>query len=118
MTGTVADMRQDMQTLLPVEPHVTSSNEDGVPEYPTQDELYEEPDDGSTSGETTASDVIKFENLFIGDIVEVFWAGDNEWYEGSITDVDSVDRQFEVFYKSDSQKLWHNEKDYPVRTAD
>ena len=59
--------------------------------------------------------MIEFENLYIGDIVEVYWKGEDQWYEGSITDVDAVDRQFEVFYKTDSKKLWHDEKYYPVR---
>ena len=114
LTGTVADMRRDMQTLLPID--ITAA-----PEYPTQDEVYTDPGSctsDSCSEETTASDLIDFENLYIGDIVEVYWKGENTWFEGSITDVDAVDRQFEVFYKSDSQKLWHKPEDYPVRTAE
>ena len=103
LTGNVGDTRRDMQTLLPID------IDDGVPDYPTQDEVFTEPEsqtgDSSSSEETTASDVIEFENLYIGDIVEVYWKGENQWYEGSITDVDAVDRQFEVFYKSDSEKL-------------
>ena len=87
----------------------------GVPEYPTQDEVLSDPD--SSSEETTSSDLIDFDNLFIGDIVEVYWQGDNAWYEGHVTDVDAVDRLFEIHYKSDSQKLWHAPDDYPVRTA-
>ena len=71
----------------------------------------------SSSEETTASDVIEFEHLFLGDIVEVYWEGENKWYEGAITDVDAVERQFEVLYKSDSTKFWHNAKDYPVRAS-
>ena len=45
----------------------------------------------------------------------MYWKGEDQWFEGSITDVDAVDRQFEVFYKTDSKKLWHDEKYYPVR---
>ena len=116
LTGNVGDTRRDMQTLLPID------IDDGVPDYPTQDEVFTEPEsqtgDSSSSEETTASDVIEFENLYIGDIVEVYWKGENQWYEGSITDVDAVDRQFEVFYKSDSEKLWHKPEDYPVRTTE
>ena len=99
LTGNVADTRRDMQTLLPI---------DMAPEYPTQDEVFTsctEPESDTSSEETTMSDYIEFEHLYIGDIVEVYWSGENQWYEGHITDVDSVDRQFEVFYKSDSQKL-------------
>ena len=103
-----------MMTLLPEDPA------DKIPPCPTQDEVFTsctEPESDS-SDETTASDHIEFENLYIGDIVEVYWSGENQWYEGHITDVDAVDRQFEVFYKSDSQKLWHKPEDYPVRTAE
>ena len=114
LTGNVGDMKTAMQTLLPLDPCPDV-------EYPTQDaDGYEDVDDMSTSDEseeTTASDIIEFENLYIGDIVEVYWEGEDKWYEGTVQDVDAVDRQFEVFYKVDSQKLWHDAKYYPVRTA-
>ena len=60
---------------------------------------------GHSSEETTASEIIEFENLYIGDIVEVYWEGENKWFEGHITNVDAVDRLFEVFYKIDSEKF-------------
>ena len=116
LTGNVGDMKTDMQTLLPIDPCP------GV-RFPTQDpDAYEDPDESSDessdeSEETTASDIIEFEDLYIGDIVEVYWEGEDKWFEGTVQDVDAVDRQFEVFYKADSQKLWHDAKYYPVRTA-
>lgn len=113
LTGNVGDMRKDMQTLLAVDPNYDpEADEDGIPEYPTQDELFEEP---SSSSSEEAREVIEFEYLYIGDIVEVYWKGEDQWFEGNITDVDAVDRQFEIFYKADSKKLWHDEKYYPVR---
>ena len=106
-------MRKDMQTLLPVDPNYDpEADEDDTPEYPTQDELLEEP---SSSSSEEAREIIEFEHLYIGDIVEVYWKGEDQWFEGNITDVDAVDRQFEIFYKADSKKLWHDEKYYPVR---
>ena len=116
LTGNVGDMRRAMQTLLPVDPHHEPYDDDGEPKYPTQDELFDDEEE-SSSEETTASDIIEFEHLFLGDIVEVYWEGENQWYEGAITDVDAVERQFEVLYKSDSSKFWHNAKDYPVRAS-
>lgn len=115
LTGNVSDIKTAMRTLLPFDPST------GVPEFPTQEDVYEEEPDSCTSDEsseeTTASDIIEFEDLYLADIVEVYWEGENKWFEGTITDVDAVDRQFEVFYKSDSKKLWHEAKYYPVRTA-
>lgn len=111
LTGKVADIREELETLIPVDPDHNSDTDDlpddGVPEYPTQDEVYEDPDDlSSSSEETTATtEIIDFEHLYIGDIVEVYWKGDDKWYEGVITDVDAVDKQFEVLYRSDSKKL-------------
>ena len=40
-----------------------------------------------------------------------------EWFEGEIKDVDLGEEQFEVYYKSDDQTLWHNHLDYPVRAT-
>ena len=126
----IADMRSDMRQLLPVDPHRTAADEDDLPEYPTQDPLLmedqladkkiqadEDDEDSNSSEETTATEPIEFEHLLIGDIVEVYWKGEHTWFEGVITDVDAVDRLFEVLYKADSEKLWHCPKDYPVRDA-
>ena len=116
----VADMRDELRALLPNDTTSHSKFEqDGIPEHPTQDPLFLDPgsdeDDNNSSEETTATELIDFDHLFLGDIVEVYWQGEKTWFEGVITDVDSVDRTFEVLYKSDSEKFWHSEKDYPVR---
>ena len=116
LTGSVKDIRKEMEELLPVDPDYDEEAAAlGVPKYPTQDDVFSDP--GSSSEETTASDLIDFDHLYIGDIVEVYWQGENTWYEGHVIDVDAVDRLFEIHYKSDSQKLWHAPEDYPVRTS-
>ena len=72
LTGSVKDIRKAMEELLPVDPDYDAEAVAlGVPEYPTQDEVLSDPD--SSSEETTSSDLIDFDNLFIGDIVEVYW---------------------------------------------
>ena len=115
LTGSVKDIRKEMEGLLPVDPHYDEEAVAlGIPDYPTQDELFTDPE--SSSEETTASDLIDFDHLYLGDIIEVYWKGENTWFEGEVTDVDAVDRLFEVFYKADSQKLWHDPDDYPIRT--
>ena len=104
LTGSVKDIRKEMEGLLPVDPHYDEEAVAlGTPDYPTQDELFTDPD--SSSEETTASDLIDFDHLYLGDIIEVYWKGENTWFEGEVTDVDAVDRLFEVFYEADSQKL-------------
>ena len=102
-------MREKLKQLL-------SSRPSAAPAYPTQDEVYSD-NQSSSDEETTSSDIIKFKDLRIGDIVEVYWEGENEWFEGEVKDVDSGDQQFEVYYKSDDQTLWHNQSDYPVRAT-
>ena len=84
------------------------------PEYPTQDILLAE-DVCSSSDETTESEVLELEQLRVGDIVEVYWEGEHEWYEGECTNVDLREHQFEIVYVSDGVRLWHNAQDYPVR---
>ena len=106
----VADMRDELRALLPNDTTSHSKFEqDGIPEHPTQDPLFLDPgsdeDDNNSSEETTATELIEFDHLFLGDIVEVYWQGEKTWFEGVITDVDSVDRTFEVLYKSDSEKF-------------
>ena len=56
-----------METLLPVDPTYDQEAEElGIPQYPTQDEVFEEP---SSSSSEEAGEPIEFENLYIGDIV-------------------------------------------------
>ena len=107
-------MRRKLKPLLPTISAVEPAADNTVPEYPTQDELY---DDCEKSEETTATETIDFNNLFIGDIVEVYWEGEDNWFEGEVMDVDLVEEQFQIYYKTDDTTYWHNKVDYPVRTT-
>ena len=75
------------------------------PEYPTQDILLAE-EVCSSSGETTESEVLELEQMRVGDIVEVYWEGEHEWYEGECTNVDLREHQFEMVYSSDGVRCW------------
>ena len=76
LTGSVKDMRKAMEELLSVDPDYDEEAVVlSVSQYPTQDDLFSDPD--SSSEETTASDLIDFDHLFLGDVVEVYWQGEN-----------------------------------------
>ena len=109
MAGKLSNMREKLSFILP--------DDLGVPDYETQDaHVYESGcDSGNDTGYTTESDIIKFDDLFIGDKVEVYWPAEHSWFEGEIKDVDLVDKQFEVAYK-DNTKFWHEYQDFPVRS--
>ena len=44
----------------------------------------------------------------LGDIVEVLWMGEGQWFEGEIIDLREGD-EYRVHYKFDGQKLWHDQ---------
>ena len=94
----------------------TPDDEPPVPEYETQDEVWSPGGDTDDDKPCIAVDV-KFEELEKGDCVEVFWKGENKWYEGTITDLCQKDRTFEVFYFEDEEVLWHSPDDYPLRQS-
>ena len=73
--------------------------------------------DGDSSAEETCPD-IPFDKLNLGDIVEVYWSGNKEWYEGEVTSVDKEDNTVEVHYKVDGNILWHSEDVYRIRYLD
>lgn len=117
MKGKLDELRASIKKLLPtVSVHVPE--EDLAPEFPTQD-----PDDYGDACEskqvdgsdTTASDIVAFEDLAVGEIVEVFWEGENSWFEGEVKDINEEDREFEVYYPGDGETLWHKPEWYPVR---
>ena len=115
LSGKVEEMRTKLKDILPT---VSSSVPDDLPdnafpEYPTQDMVV---DGGGSGSDTTVSEFIAFDDLFIGDRVEVYWEGEHVWFKGEINDVDLVDQQFEINY-DDGAKLWHNFIDYPVRST-
>ena len=91
--------------------------EDMTPEFPTQDpDDYDAQQSHQVDGsDTTASDLVAFEDLAVGEIVEVFWEGEHTWFEGEVKDVNEEDREFEVYYPGDGETLWHKPEWYPVR---
>ena len=95
------------------------------PEYETQDMIPID-DDASvetevfcqSSGDDTESDpdaLLSFNDLRVGEIVEVWWEGEKQWFEGEITSLENRRKMFEVFYPCDGKKLLHRSSDYPVR---
>ena len=76
LTGSVDDIHKQLEELLTVVPHHDQVRADeGVSDYPTQYELFS--DTESSSEEITVSDLIEFENLYLDDIVEVYWKGEH-----------------------------------------
>ena len=115
LKGKVAEMRQQLSALLPEPVEVTSvvATTSAFPEYETQDDLY---DSEATDIENDpVRDIVELDELRVGEIVEVFWEGENTWFEGEVTNVDLEDRHFEILYSSDGVRLYHREQDYPVR---
>jgi hypothetical protein len=100
-------------------------DENGVPEYETQD-MFEEEDDSDPGTETyyagDSSETTEDEDAPLGlpdinvaDRVQVYWRGDHQWYDGTVTALNMKDREFEVFFPCDTQRLWHKACEYSVR---
>ena len=109
MKGNLDDLRVSITKLLPTV-SAQVPEEDLAPELPTQDpddyDGYESKHvDGS---DTTTSDLITFEDLVVGEIVEVYWEGGNAWFEGEVKYVNVEDREFEIHYPGDGgETLWY-----------
>ena len=89
-----------------VDPDATTESEDAdVPDTTTESE--------DADVDTDIPDV-PFSHLHIGDIVEVYWRGEGQWYEGEVTAIDE-DGDVEVSYKADGCKLFHQEAHYHMR---
>ena len=101
-------------TLPPASTDISLCAEPMFPEYETQDQVYCDPE-SSDDEDTGADDIVELDELAVGEIVEVYWEGEDEWYEGQVMNIDLGERQFEILYKADSQRLYHREEDYPVR---
>ena len=101
LPGKVAEKRLKLKELLGLQED-DDKGEEGL----------EEDDDKGESETETEEEYISFDELIIGDIVEVYWSGEKEWYEGEVTGID--DKLVEVHYKSDNQKLWHPPDNYPM----
>lgn len=54
-----------------------------------------------------------FEDVNVGDKVEVYWHGERKWFAGVVTGCDGG--LVEVYYNLDKHKLWHSEDDYKIR---
>ena len=70
----------------------------------TQDDCYDG-DEGANDGDEGANDAgsdsdsshrisvsVSFEELAVGVCVEVYWKGNDAWYEGEVKEVDDEDR--------------------------
>ena len=113
MKGKLDELRAALSKLLPtVAAHLP---EEAFPEYPTQDDpdVYEE--EAQADSDTTQSEHVAFEDLTMGEIVEVYWEGEHAWYEGEVKDINVELREFEIYYPGDGETLWHKPEWYPVR---
>ena len=114
LSGRVAEMRSVLKPLL----KVGSTRALEFPEYETQDdwdEVEESESDSDSSHRVTVS--LSFDELRVGECVQVYWKGDEQWYEGEVTDIDEKDRTYEVYYPADGKKLWHDEDNYPIQLS-
>lgn len=110
ITGKADELRATLVKLLP-EDEDTSTDEDlselveaeAVAQPMTQDQM------------ANIEIILRLEDMQVDDCVEVYWKGDDVWYEGRIIFVDLENKQFEVEYFLDNQKLLHNSADYKVR---
>ena len=108
-------MRADLKPLLPVGAARTLQ----FPEYATQDDCYDAEDVSDNDSELSEKVEVSlsFDELRVGECVEVYWQGEDTWYEGEVIDLDKEGKQFQVFYRQDSQKWWHDSDDYPLRLS-
>ena len=83
LKGKVAELREQLKVQLPAD--LTFDN-DGVPEYATQDEVMDEISDESDD-EPHIDIRVKFEELREGECVEVFWEGEKNDIFVTLTEV-------------------------------
>ena len=103
LTGKVGEMRAELKPLLPA----GAARNLQFPDYATQDECFDS--EGESSGEDSESSdkvevSLSFDELRVGECVEVYWKGEDKWFEGEVVALDVDGKQFEVFYREDSQK--------------
>lgn len=110
LSGKVQQVREQLVNLLP--------RDHGVPDYETQDaeEFVSAPSDAETEDELISVD-ISLEEMEVGQYVEVYWSGEQSWFQGEITNISLEEAQFEIYYPSDKQTFWHNDCDYQVRQS-
>ena len=109
----IDELRTSVKALLPT---VSAQLPDDT-NYP--DTMAQNPDAYETyESDTTATELVEFEDLTVGMVVEVFWEGEKTWFEGEVTDINHDLREFEVYYKQDGERLWHKPEWYSVRNVD
>lgn len=109
LVGKAAPVREALVELLPAD------NDDDLVDLPEIDEVPQVPQ-YATQDELFYVDVA-LEDMEVGENVEVYWKGDNIWYEGKIVAVDLAQKQFEVYYFLDEKNWLHNTEDYKVRVS-
>ena len=109
--GKADQMRATLMELLPKCQDVDSEEDDS--KSANESETYSE----SQSVHANVTIAVAVEDMVVGDCVEVYWRGDNKWYEGRITAVDVGLMQYEVEYFLDGETLVHNDEDYIVRMS-
>ena len=115
LTGKADEMRADLKTLLPV----GAARNLQFPDYVTQEECYDS--EGVSDEDCDSSDKVEvslsFDELRVGECVEVYWEGEGKWFEGEVTGLDTEGKQYKVFYREDSQEWWHDPSNYPMRLS-
>jgi hypothetical protein len=110
INGKADVVREALTNLLPAEDPAEVETDDDLPEL---DEAEPEP---MTQDQFANIEIIlPIEDMQVDDCVEVYWRGDDEWYEGRIIFVDLDNKQFEVEYFLDDKKLLYNSAEYKVR---
>ena len=125
----MSDVREQLIPLLPPAPNDDSTpnddsdpNDDWVPEFETQ--LDDIPDVDSENSEEESEDggrlivnikSVNPQDMTAGEMIDVYWKGEDKWFEGEITNIELEDKTYEVFYQVDSERLWHALEDYPCR---
>ena len=120
LTGKVADKRHQLQLLLSSsqEPTTTASPQEPSTFSTTPSSPPNNDSGTSTESEHEPNPDLKFEEINVGDVVEVYWDGMGEWYEGEVSDVDVHDMTVEIIYKIDNKQLYHSLDNYRIRLLD
>ena len=106
INGKAAVLREKLLGVLP--------DELGIPQYETQD--YFDDDVPPSDDDVTIELEIELDQMSEGDLVEVYWRGDNKWYPGEVSGIDLDDKTFQIDYL-DGKKLWHSTEFYKCRFA-
>ena len=63
----------------------------GTPEYPTQDDVVESAEEDSSSESVSIQLDVSFDSMIVSDCVEVYWCGEDKWFQGEIIEKDMED---------------------------